>query len=43
MIGLMKDLGVDASLLETVWAMNERVRDPRHKDWENGKIPGVKS
>ena len=39
LIGLCKEFGVDASLLEVVWNKNLRIR--KYKDWE--EIPFVKS
>ena len=39
MIGLYRELGIDASLLETVWEKNLRIRTMR--DWES--IPFAKS
>ena len=39
LIGLFEDLGIDASLLKTVWRKNLKIR--KVKDWE--KIPFVKT
>lgn len=39
LIGLCKELGIDAPLLKAVWGENLRIR--KHRDWE--KIPFVKS
>ena len=39
MIGRARELGVDVSLLETVWDQNLRMR--KNRDWE--EIPGATS